>query len=120
MMPCGRSCRGAPWWISPRFTWRAWKGFCRRKSRPATSIRGGQASGLHAADSGGTMSHAGRLIGRLFSLGLSCLLVVGTALAQSPALTTVSDTVYRADGTLASRPLLISWPALTPAEEYAV
>src|SRR6266496_2266895 len=66
------------------------------------------------------MPHAGRLIGRLFSLGLSCLLGVGTALAQSPALTTVSDTVYRADGTFASGMLLISWPAFTTADGYAV
>src|SRR6476659_7916587 len=66
------------------------------------------------------MSHAGRLIGRLFSFGLSCLLGAGTALAQSPALTTVSDTVYRADGTPASGTLLISWPAFTTADGYAV
>src|SRR6476659_10153525 len=66
------------------------------------------------------MSHAGRLIGRLFSFGLSCLLGAGTALAQSPALTTVSDTVYRADGAPASGTLLISWPAFTTADGFAV
>ncbi len=31
--------------------------------------------------------------------------------AQAPALTTITDTVYRADGTLAGGALLISWPA---------
>jgi len=65
------------------------------------------------------MSHASRL-GRLFLLGLTCLVAVSAALAQSPALTTVSDTVYRADGTPASGTLLISWPAFTTADGYAV
>ncbi len=41
------------------------------------------------------MSHAGRLW-RLFSLAVTCLSAVSAALAQSPALSTVNDPVYRA------------------------
>jgi trimeric autotransporter adhesin len=65
------------------------------------------------------MLHASRLE-RLFLLGVTCLLAVSAALAQSPALTTVSDTVYRADGSPPSGTLLISWPAFTTADGYAV
>jgi len=36
--------------------------------------------------------------------------------AQGPALTTVSGTVYRADGTVASGTVLISWPSFQAAE----
>ena len=35
--------------------------------------------------------------------------------AQGPALTTISDTVYRADGTVAAGTALISWPAFQTA-----
>jgi hypothetical protein len=37
------------------------------------------------------------------------------ALADTPPTTTISDTVYRADGTPAAGTLLISWPAFTTA-----
>jgi hypothetical protein len=40
--------------------------------------------------------------------------------ASGPALTTISDTVYRADGTPASGTALISWPAFVTAEGNAV
>src|SRR5260221_4003260 len=40
--------------------------------------------------------------------------------AQGPALTTVSGTVYRADGTVASGTALISWPSFKSAEGDAV
>jgi len=40
--------------------------------------------------------------------------------AQGPALTTISDTVYRADGTAASGTVLISWPSFQTAEGDAV
>jgi hypothetical protein len=40
--------------------------------------------------------------------------------AQGPALTTISDTVYRADGTAASGTVLISWPSFQSAEGDAV
>ena len=40
--------------------------------------------------------------------------------AQGPALTTISATVYRADGTAASGTVLISWPSFQTAEGDAV
>jgi hypothetical protein len=40
--------------------------------------------------------------------------------AQGPALTTISDTVYRADGSAASGTVLISWPSFQTAEGDAV
>ncbi len=40
--------------------------------------------------------------------------------AQGPSLTTISDTVYRADGTAASGTVLISWPSFQTAEGDAV
>jgi trimeric autotransporter adhesin len=43
------------------------------------------------------------------------LALVASAMADTPALTTISDTVYRADGTPAAGTLLISWPAFTTA-----
>ncbi len=49
-------------------------------------------------------------------LGLWMTLIVSTAAqAQGPALTTVSDTVYRADGSAASGTALISWPSFQTA-----
>jgi hypothetical protein len=46
---------------------------------------------------------------------------IGTsAWAQGPQLTTISDIVYRADGTAASGTTLISWPAFVTAEGDAV
>src|SRR5271165_950241 len=69
---------------------------------------------------GGSMLHAGRPQWRLFCL-LSCLAPpVIQAFGQAPALTTVSDTVYRADGRPASGTLLISWPAFTTADGHTV
>ena len=44
----------------------------------------------------------------------------GTLQAQGPALTTISDTVYRADGTGASGTVLISWPSFQTAGGDAV
>jgi len=56
---------------------------------------------------------------RLFLLALCAVLAV-RVLAQSPALTTVSDTVFRADGTPATGVLLISWPPFTTSDGHAV
>jgi hypothetical protein len=39
---------------------------------------------------------------------------------QTPALTSISDTVYRADGTTAGGTLLISWPEFSAAAGQAV
>ncbi len=44
----------------------------------------------------------------------------GTVQAQGPALTTISDTVYRADGSAALGTVLISWPSFQTAGGNAV
>src|SRR6202049_569962 len=57
----------------------------------------------------------------LLVLVLVMALTLSTRLqAQGPALTTVSGTVYRADGTAASGTALISWPSFQSAEGDAV
>ncbi len=61
------------------------------------------------------MRHICRLSWRLFYLLLPALMW-----AQGPQLTTISDTVYRADGTPAQGTLLISWPEFTTAANQAV
>src|SRR6266567_1714559 len=61
------------------------------------------------------MSHSGRQTWRLFCWALCLVLVAHRASSQTPQLTTVSDTVYRADGSPAAGILLISWPAFTAA-----
>jgi hypothetical protein len=43
-----------------------------------------------------------------------------TVFGQGPGLTTVSDTIYRADGTAASGKVLISWPSFQTAAGQAV
>jgi len=48
------------------------------------------------------------------------LTLPSTLRAQGPALTTISDTVYRADGTAASGTVLISWPSFQTAGGSAV
>jgi len=56
---------------------------------------------------------------RLFccELRLAAVLWLSTlAWAQGPALTTIQDTIYRADGTPAAGTVLISWPSFTTAE----
>lgn len=56
---------------------------------------------------------------RLFLLAFTAVLPM-RVFAQFPALTTVSDVVFRADGSPASGTLLISWPAFTTSDGYAV
>jgi hypothetical protein len=52
----------------------------------------------------------------LSSLRFTCVFVAALpAFAQGPTLTTISDTVYRADGGPAAGTLLISWPPFTTA-----
>ena len=58
------------------------------------------------------MSHASRQW-RLFCLALLAALVASPVESQTPPLTTISDTVYRADGSPASGVLLIAWPPFT-------
>ena len=57
------------------------------------------------------------LRGRLFYL---LVMAAAVCAAQTPPTTTVSDTVYRADGTPASGTLLISWTTFTTASGTAV
>ncbi len=66
------------------------------------------------------MLQAGRRNGRLFCLALFSAVAVISAAGQGPALTTVSDTVFRADGSHASGTLLISWPGFTTADGHTV
>ncbi len=51
---------------------------------------------------------------------IACVLLAASSHAQQPARTTVSDTVYRADGSTASGTVLISWPAFTTADAKPV
>src|SRR5437667_12858129 len=51
---------------------------------------------------------------------LLCVLAGLVSQAQSPVTTTISDTVYRADGTPAAGTLLISWPTFSTASGQAV
>ena len=66
------------------------------------------------------MLQASRRRWRLFYLRIACVLLAGQAFAQGPTLTTVSDTVYRADGSPAAGTLLISWPAFVSARGATV
>jgi len=61
-----------------------------------------------------------RLTGRLFYLLVAFLAAYGTARALPPVTTTVSDVVYRADGSAASGTLLISWPQFNTSDGKAV
>ncbi len=60
-----------------------------------------------------------RLAATVISL-IVALTLSSTSQAQGPALTTVSDTVYRADGTAAAGTVLISWPSFQTSEGDAV
>ena len=61
-----------------------------------------------------------RLAGRLFYLLVSLLLAVGVSHAVPPPMTTtISDIVYRADGTPASGTLLITWPQFNTSDAIA-
>ena len=60
-----------------------------------------------------------RPFGRLFFCTAIVLALV-TASSAAPATTTVSDVIYRADGTPASGTLLISWPAFVSGDAQAV
>ena len=58
--------------------------------------------------------------GRLLLCLIAALLPLTAAHAAGPNVTTVSDTVYRADGTPAAGTLVIAWSAFTSAEGKAV
>ncbi len=63
---------------------------------------------------------ARRPMGRLFYWLLPIVLLSAGLVAQSPTLTTISDVVFRADGTPAGGTLLISWPEFSTAGGQAV
>lgn len=65
------------------------------------------------------MVHTSRRQRRLFCW-IGWLVLVTPAIGQGPTLTTVADTVYRADGTPANGTLLISWPAFVTADSHTV
>ena len=58
--------------------------------------------------------------GRLFYLLAFVVVGLTASWGQTPATTTISDVVYRADGTLAGGTLLISWPTFSTATGQAV
>lgn len=69
--------------------------------------------------------HPGRPAGRLFYCLISVLVAVGVSRGAPPpqtppATTTISDVIYRADGSTAAGTLLITWPAFTTADNRAV
>jgi hypothetical protein len=65
--------------------------------------------------------HAAQKTGFLTTFTLLLLIsLAGNARAQGPALTTISDTVYRADGSPASGTALISWPSFQTADGNTV
>jgi hypothetical protein len=83
---------------------------------PATTA--GEAPATTAGEgAGATIKGAVSMLGRLALIGSLWPVLVW---AQGPALTTISDTVYRADGTAASGTALISWPAFQTGEGDAV
>src|SRR5580692_7168786 len=64
-----------------------------------------------------------RMANAVISLVLTLLVVLtipASSYAQGPALTTISSTVYRADGTAAEGTALITWPSFVSADGYAV
>lgn len=63
---------------------------------------------------------ATEMVSFLVLLLLSALALSTKLQAEGPALTTISDTVYRADGTVASGTVLISWPTFQSAAGDAV
>src|SRR6202521_2775333 len=65
-------------------------------------------------------SMAARVAISLLIALMTALMLSITLQAQGPALTTVSGTVYRADGTAALGTVLISWPSFQSAEGDAV
>jgi hypothetical protein len=61
-----------------------------------------------------------RPVGRLFYLLAFLLVGLGVSWGQTLPTTTISDVVFRADGTLAGGTLLISWPTFSTAAGQSV
>lgn len=83
----------------------------------AARRKSGAAAGGRAMNSGGGMK---KRVSSLLLVAVACWQLAATSQAQQPAMTTVSDTVYRADGTAASGSVVISWPAFTTADAKPV
>src|SRR5438309_2099657 len=58
--------------------------------------------------------------GRLFYCAISVLVAVASVHASGPAMTTISDVVYRANGQTASGTVVITWPSFSTADNKAV
>jgi len=63
------------------------------------------------------MAEMCRLSRRLF---LCLLVLTASGMSQTVPMTTIQDTVYRADGSPAQGTLLISWPAFTTGSGQAI
>ena len=66
------------------------------------------------------MSHTSRREWRLFCFLAMVALAIPRLESQAPTLTTISDTVHRADGSPASGVLLIAWPPFATASGATV
>ena len=69
--------------------------------------------------------HPGRPAGRLFYCLISVLVAVGVSRGAPPpqtppATTTISDVIYRADGSTAAGTLLITWALIHAADAASV
>jgi trimeric autotransporter adhesin len=85
----------------------------------------GRLRGLDFAgeDTGVTVLRApgsSRAAATLRAAAMLCLLAIPMLVWAQPALTTIADTIYRADGTAAAGVALISWPAFQTAAGNAV
>src|SRR5471030_1066629 len=100
-------------------------------NRSAEALRHPRARGFLNKE--GTMSHTSRLMRRPFYWLMAMMVAGGMAWPNGalraaaspapqsgPALTTVSDTVYRADGSPAQGRLEITWPTFIAAGGSAV
>ena len=82
--------------------------------------RGRVAGGAPATTAGKAGATVARIALRLCILAIVSGLCALPVVAQGPGLTTISDTVYRADGTAGKGVALISWPSFQTAEGNAV
>ena len=69
--------------------------------------------------------HPGRPAGRLFYCLISVLVAVGVSRGAPPpqtppATTTISDVIYRADGSTAAGTLLITWALIHAADSASI
>jgi hypothetical protein len=87
-----------------------------REKRQNPPLRSAQGRNDHSSGVSSLFRMTGLLGGVLVALMMAALGVR----AAGPALTTISDTVYRADGSPAAGTVLISWPAFRTIEGEVV